>query len=60
MFGISYSTKETNFKSYYWWGGCNEGMYLIIRVVAAIILHNLGVQHFSARQGESGHMLCTM
>ena len=56
-FGTPYSTKETNLVS-----GMDtiEACTQSNRVVAAVILQDLGVQHFGTRQGESGHMLCTM
>ena len=59
-FRIPYSMKETNLNHII--GGadtikaCNLSSY----VVAAIILQDLGVQNFDTRQGENGHMLCTM
>ena len=59
-FGIPYSTKETNFKSLVSGVDTIKARTLSNRVVAAVILQDLGVQHFGTRQGENGHMLCAI
>ena len=56
-FGIPYSTKEANFKSLVSGVDTIKACTQINRIVAAIILQDLGVQHFG---GENGHMLCSM
>ena len=59
-FGTPDSTKETNFKSLVSGVDTIKACTLSNRVVAAIILRDLGVQHFGTKQGENGYMLYTM
>ena len=55
--GIPNSTREVTFKSLVSGVDTIKACTQSNRVVAAIILQDLGVQHFG---GENGHMLCLM
>ena len=55
--GIPYTTREVNFKSLVSGTDTIKACTLIYRVVAAIILQDLGVQHFG---DENVHVLCLL
>ena len=55
--GIPYTTKEVNFKSLVSGTDTTKACTSIHCVVAAIILQDLGVQHFG---DENVHMLCLL
>ena len=55
--GIPYTTRKVNFKSLVSGTDTIKACTLIYCVVAAIILKDLGVQHFG---DENVHMLCLL